>query len=46
MAAAKEHEIRRYEAEMHRLKGELLLTQDHSKAAEAKSCFQRAVEIA
>jgi predicted ATPase len=31
---------------MHRLKGELLLRQDHSKAAEAQSCFQRAVEIA
>jgi predicted ATPase len=46
MAAADEHEIRHYEPEMHRLKGELLLRQDHSKAAEAQSCFQRAVEIA
>jgi len=46
MAAADEHEIRQYEPEMHRLKGELLLRQDHSKAAEAQSCFQRAVEIA
>jgi predicted ATPase len=33
MAAADEHENRHYEPEMHRLKGELLLRQDHSKAA-------------
>jgi adenylate cyclase len=46
MAAAEEHGIRHYEAEMHRLKGELLLSQDHSKAKEAQSCFQRAIEIA
>jgi predicted ATPase len=31
---------------MHRLKGELLLKQEDSNAAEAQSCFQRAVEIA
>jgi len=31
---------------MHRLKGELLLRQDHSKTTEAQSCFQRAIEIA
>ena len=46
MAAADEHEIRHYEPEMHRLKGELLLRQDDSNAAEAQSCFQRAIEIA
>jgi predicted ATPase len=46
MAAADEHEIRHYEPEMHRLKGELLLRRDHSKAAEAQGCFQRAVELA
>jgi predicted ATPase len=46
MAAAEEHGIRHYEAEMHRLKGELLLSQDHSKTTEAQSCFQRAIEIA
>ena len=46
MAAADEREIRHYEPEMHRLKGELLLRQDHSKVAEAQSCFQRAIEIA
>ena len=31
---------------MHRLKGELLLKQDASNAAEARNCFGRAVEIA
>jgi predicted ATPase len=46
MAAADEHEIRHYEPEMHRLKGELLLRRDHSKTSEAQSCFRRAVEIA
>jgi predicted ATPase/class 3 adenylate cyclase len=46
LAAADEHEIRHYEAETHRLRGELLLRQEHSNAAEAQSCFQRAVEIA
>ena len=46
MAAAEEHGIRHYEAEMHRLKGELLLSQDHSKAKEAQNCFQGAIEIA
>ena len=46
LAAADEHEIRHYEPEMHRLRGELLLRQDHSNAAEAQNCFQRAIEIA
>ena len=46
LAAADEHENHYYEAEMHRLKGELLLRQDNSNAAEAQNCFQRAIEIA
>jgi predicted ATPase len=46
LAAADEHEGRFFEAEMHRLKGELLLRQDDLNAAEAKSCFERAIEIA
>jgi predicted ATPase len=46
LAAADEHEIRFYEAETHRLKGELLSKQDDSNAAEAQSCFERAIEIA
>jgi predicted ATPase len=43
---ADEHEIRYYEAEMHRIKGELLLKQDASNAAEAQNCFECAVELA
>jgi predicted ATPase len=46
LAAADEHEDRHYEAETHRLKGELLLKQDASNASEAQNCFERAVEIA
>ena len=46
LAAANEHESRHYEAEMHRLKGELLLRQDYSNLEEAQRCFQRAIEIA
>jgi predicted ATPase len=46
LAVADEHEIRHCEAEMHRLKGELLLKQDDSNAAEAQRCFERAIEIA
>jgi predicted ATPase len=46
LAAADEHENRSYEAETHRLKGELLLKQHDSNVAEAESCFQRAIEIA
>jgi predicted ATPase len=46
LAAADEHENRYYEAETHRLKGELLLKQDDSNAAEAQSCFQCAIEVA
>jgi predicted ATPase len=46
LAAADENEIRFYEAETHRLKGELLLMRDDSNVLEAESCFQRAIEIA
>src|SRR6266851_979841 len=45
-AAADEHENRAFEAEMHRLKGELLLKQTDSNAPEAHSCFERAIELA
>ena len=40
LAVADEHEDRYYEAETHRLKGELLLRQDDSNAAEAQRCFR------
>jgi predicted ATPase len=46
LAAADEHEEREYEAETNRLKGELLLRQHDSNAAEAQNCFERAIEIA
>ncbi len=46
LAAANEHEDRHHEAEIHRLKGELLLKQNDSNAAEAKNCFERAIGIA
>ena len=35
-----------YEAELHRLKGELLLQQNSDNQAEAESCFQQAIAIA
>ncbi len=37
---------RYYEAEMHRLKGELLLAQDSSNAAQAEKSFRTAIEVA
>jgi predicted ATPase len=46
LAAADEDEDRHHEAEIHRLKGELLLRQNDSNAAEAQSCYERAIEIA
>ncbi len=44
--AAADKEERIQQAEMHRIKGELLLKQNNSNAAEAQSCFERAIEIA
>jgi predicted negative regulator of RcsB-dependent stress response len=46
LATADKNEEREHEAEIHRLKGELLLKQDDSNAAEAQICFQRAIEVA
>jgi class 3 adenylate cyclase/predicted ATPase len=46
LVAADEHEDRLSEAEIHRLKGELLLKQNNSNAAKAQKCFKRAIEIA
>ena len=44
--AADQYEIRHYQAEMYRLKGELLLMQAESSVGEAQRCFERAIEIA
>jgi tetratricopeptide (TPR) repeat protein len=38
--------IRLYEAELHRLKGELSLIRDSKNTADAESCFRTAIEIA
>jgi predicted ATPase/class 3 adenylate cyclase len=46
LVLADEHEDRLVEAETHRVKGELLLRQDHSEVADAQNCFERAIEIA
>ena len=46
LAAADEREARLSEANMHRLKGELLRKQNDSNIAEVQNCFQRAIEIA
>jgi predicted ATPase len=46
LAAVEENENRHYEAEVYRLKGELLLRQFPSNPAEARSCFERAIEVA
>jgi class 3 adenylate cyclase/predicted ATPase len=43
---AKKHENHHNRAEIHRLKGELLLEQNNSNAVEAQSCFMEAIEIA
>ncbi len=37
---------RQYEAELHRLKGQLLLQQSSDNAAEAASCFSKSVDLA
>ena len=46
LGATDEHENRYCDSEIHRLKGELLLRQDDSNAAEAQNCYERAIEIA
>jgi predicted ATPase len=46
LTAADKHEIRQYESETHRVKGELLLKQNNSNSTEAQSCFERAIELA
>jgi predicted ATPase len=45
LAIANDHDDRFYEAEIHRLSGELLLRQNDSDTATARNCFERAIEI-
>ena len=46
LAFAEESGERWWEADLHRLKGELLLAQSAENRAEAEACFHRALEIA
>jgi class 3 adenylate cyclase/predicted ATPase len=46
LATADEHENWHNRAEIHRLKGELLLKQNGCNTLEAQSCFERAIDIA
>ena len=46
LTVADKHDGHAFEAEIHRLKGELLLRQDDSNPTEAQSCFERSIEIA
>ncbi len=38
-------ECRYYEAELHRIKGELLLTQTAADEQQAEACFQNALKV-
>jgi class 3 adenylate cyclase/predicted ATPase len=46
LAIAERNDERFQEAELHRLKGELLLAESPDQAANAEDCFRRAIEIA
>jgi len=46
LATADEHENRFYEAETHRVKGELLLWQGAANAPGAEQCFRTAIDVA
>jgi predicted ATPase len=46
LAVINRTEERRWEAELHRLRGELLLAQGTDNATEAESCFHQALDVA
>src|SRR5207237_938345 len=46
LSFAEKNEDRNVEADLYRLKGELVLVQGDSKTAEAQGCFQRAIDVA
>jgi class 3 adenylate cyclase/predicted ATPase len=46
VTVGEENEDRQDESERYRVKGELLLRQDDSYVADAKECFQQAIEVA
>jgi predicted negative regulator of RcsB-dependent stress response len=45
LAAVDRQEEHHYEPDIHRVKGEVLLRQDHSNIGQAEECFRRAIEI-
>jgi predicted ATPase len=45
-AVAEKNDDRSHEAELHRLRGELLLADDPSRLSQAEGCFRRAIETA
>jgi predicted ATPase len=45
LSVAEETEVRYYEPEIHRLKGELLLQQSPTHQTEAEACYQNALEV-
>jgi serine/threonine protein kinase/predicted ATPase len=46
LAVAEKNENRSHEAELHRLRGELILAKTPDRTSEAKSCFSRSIETA
>ena len=46
LAAAEPHEEHLSTADLHRLRGQLLLKQDPSRIGEAQRCFEQAIEVA
>jgi predicted ATPase len=46
LARAQQTECRYYEAELHRIKGELLLAQADADEQQAETCFQNALQVA
>jgi predicted ATPase len=46
LTAADTHQEREHQAQIYRLKGELLLQQTNANAEAAQNCFERAIEIA
>jgi predicted ATPase len=46
LEVAEKNENRCHEAELHRLQGELLLTESPDQTAAAEDCFRRAIEMA
>jgi predicted ATPase len=46
LAVAEQNDDRCHEAELHRLKGEVLLAESLDRSSDADACFHRAIELA